>query len=114
MPPEYKTLRFPKTNRGWQEKDWAVNQMAAQGWRVASESMVQGTFKGDKACCLASICLPLGFTAGQTPGLIVVTLVRDSIVPVANSALPGPPCAKCGQYSPAGAKFCQKCGGRMA
>lgn len=115
MAPEYKTLRFPRTTTGWRNKDKAVNQMAAQGWRVASESIAQGKFKGDTACCLASLCLPLGFSAGQTPGIIVVTLVQDSVASVSTAAPQGPPrlCAKCGGYSPTGATFCRNCGARI-
>jgi hypothetical protein len=115
VPPEYKTLRFPRTRSGWRNKDTTVNQMAAQGWRVASESIAQGKPKGDTACCLGSLCLPMGFLAGQTPGIIVVTLVRDSAASVVNAIPQGPPrlCAKCGRYSEPEANFCRSCGARI-
>lgn len=111
MPAEYKTLRFPRTQAGWKEKDRVVNELAVQGWRVASESIAPGQLKGEKACCLASICLPLGFMAGQTPGAVVVTLVRDSVT-AGSSGEQGSHrfCGKCGRQIEPGGNFCDVCG----
>ena len=33
--------------------------------------------KGGEACCLATLCLPLGFAAGRTPNVTVVNIERD-------------------------------------
>ena len=41
------------------------------------ETIEQGHMKGEEACCLAAICLPLAFTAGRTPNVVVVTMSRD-------------------------------------
>ena len=33
--------------------------------------------KGGEACCLAAICLPLGFAAGRTLNVAIVTMQRE-------------------------------------
>ncbi len=55
----------------------SLNWLGSNGWRIASETIEQGNIKGGEACCLASICLPLGFAAGRTPNIAVVTMQRD-------------------------------------
>jgi hypothetical protein len=76
MPKEYTNLQFPNNANGQAEKLQALKTYGAQGWRVASETITPGKFKGGNACCLAVLCLPLAFCAGATDGYINVTLER--------------------------------------
>lgn len=76
MPKEYKNLQFPNNAKGQADKLQALQNHGAEGWRVASETITQGKFKGGNACCLALLCLPLAFCAGSTDGVINVTLER--------------------------------------
>ena len=75
---DFKTLQFPNTPAGQAQKVKALQHYAANGWRVVSETVVQGKFKGGKACCLYTICPPLAFLAGQGDGVITITLQKDS------------------------------------
>jgi hypothetical protein len=85
MMPEFKTLHFRNTDSGQQQKIEALQEHAAAGWRVVSETITQGKFKGGDACCLTTAgfaCCgpfgaPLGLAAGHTEGTINVTLQRD-------------------------------------
>jgi hypothetical protein len=52
--------------------------MASEGWKVTSETITQGEFKGGKACCLGVIFLPLALCAGHKDGTINVTLERET------------------------------------
>jgi hypothetical protein len=77
--PQYKTLQFENTAKGQAAKGQAakvreVNALAQTGWRVVSEAITPGTFKGGMACCLFMICAPFAFLAGSTDGTITVTL----------------------------------------
>ncbi|AFZ20594.1 hypothetical protein Mic7113_4933 [Allocoleopsis franciscana PCC 7113] len=76
MPKEYTNLQFPNNAKGQAEKLQALQTYGGQGWRVASETITHGKFKGGNACCLAVLCLPLAFCAGSTDGYINVTLER--------------------------------------
>lgn len=75
---EFKTLQFPNTPTGQAEKVKALQHYADNGWRVVSETIVQGKFKGGKACCLFTMCAPLAFLAGQGDGVITITLQKGS------------------------------------
>ncbi len=79
MANEYRTLLFPNTAAGQEEKVKTINALSKEGWKVVSETITPGKFKGEKACCLAIICLPFGFCAGSTEGTINVTLERDAL-----------------------------------
>lgn len=76
MAKEYKNLQFPNNEKGQADKLRALQTYGAEGWKVASETITQGKFKGGNACCLSVICLPLAFCAGSTDGTINVTLER--------------------------------------
>lgn len=76
---EYRTLVFPNTTAGQNEKVRTINALSKEGWKVVSETITQGQFKGKTACCLAIICLPFGFCAGSTEGNINVTLEKDTL-----------------------------------
>lgn len=76
MAKEYTSLQFPNNAKGQAQKLKEIQTYAAQGWRVASETITPGKFKGKEACCYALICLPLAFCAGSTDGEINVTLER--------------------------------------
>jgi hypothetical protein len=78
MAKEYKTLQFPNTPAGQKQKVETINQMATEGWKVTSETITEGEFKGGKACCLGVIFLPLALCAGHKKGTINVTLERDT------------------------------------
>lgn len=75
--PQFQTLQFPDTVKGQQQKVEALAKFAAAGWRVVSETVTQGQFRGGDACCLFVICMPLAFLAGRNPGVITVTLQHD-------------------------------------
>ncbi|MHC5615249.1 MAG: hypothetical protein ACYTXA_30825 [Nostoc sp.] len=73
---KYITLKFPNNATGQRMKLEALQSYGAQGWRIASETITPGNFKGGNACCLSVICLPLAFCAGSTDGEINLTLER--------------------------------------
>lgn len=79
MVKEYRTLIFSNNAEGQKEKVRTINALSKEGWKVVSETITQGKFKGKTACCLASICLPFGFCAGSTEGDINLTLERDAL-----------------------------------
>jgi hypothetical protein len=83
--PQFKTIQFPNTPRGQAQKIRALEREAAEGWRVLSETIVPGKFKGGQACCLFLIFAPCAFLAGSTDGVITVTLERSD-----GSTRPGP------------------------
>ena len=82
---EFKNLHFPNNARGQAEKVQALTAHSREGWRVVGETITQGKFKGNDACCLSlsgmACCgpfgAPLGLTAGHSEGTINVTLTRD-------------------------------------
>lgn len=76
MAKEFMNLQFPNNTLGQTQKLEALQTYGAQGWKVASETITPGKFKGENACCLALICLPLAFCAGSTDGHINLTLER--------------------------------------
>lgn len=78
MAVEFKTLTFPNTEAGRREKVAALKMYTEQGWQVVSENITQGSLRGKRACCLAAICLPMGFCAGSSSGEITVTLKRET------------------------------------
>ena len=81
MQKEYQTVHFPNTPEGQTQKITSLNSMSQSGWRVTSETITPGKFKGKKACCMFVICTPLAFCAGSTDGTINVTLERDVPTP---------------------------------
>ena len=102
MPLEYQTVKFTNDGIGLSEKDRFTREMVTRGWHIVSEQVEQGHMQGGQACCLASICLPLGLAAGRTPGNIIVTFGRELIL-----------CEFCGSYNPLGAIFCRACGKKL-
>ena len=91
--PQFKTLQFPNTPAGQAQKNRALEREVAQGWRVVSETIVPGKFKGGKACCLFMICTPCAFLAGYSDDIISVTLQRgrpDDPPLVAEKVIVGP------------------------
>ena len=77
MAKEFINLQFPNNAGGQTRKLKALQTYGAEGWTVASETITPGKFKGQEACCLAIICLPLAFCAGSTDGYINLTLERS-------------------------------------
>lgn len=76
---EFKTLTFPNTEEGRQDKIRELQWYSNQGWEVVSETITQGSFRGGRAFCLSIlICLPAAFCAGRSDGEITVTLKRDT------------------------------------
>jgi hypothetical protein len=75
---EFKTLEFPNTSAGQEEKVDELRTHSRAGWRVVSETVTPGQFRGDRACCLYMLCAPCAFFAGSTDGKIVVTLQREA------------------------------------
>jgi DNA segregation ATPase FtsK/SpoIIIE-like protein len=86
MPSDFKTLQFPNTPRGQEEKVRALRKESAAGWEVVSESVTAGKFKSGDACCLFLICAPCAFFAGHTKGEITVTLRRTTGQGVGNTS----------------------------
>jgi hypothetical protein len=85
MSHEFKTLIFPVTRVGQEEKIQALRRHANQGWRIESESISGDSYDVDSAVkeslclCLACgpICSPLGFLGKQRKGMITITLSRS-------------------------------------
>jgi predicted ATP-dependent serine protease len=73
---EYKTLHFSNDIAGQKEKNKTLNSLAKSGWRVTSETITEGGFNGEKACCLGVMFPPLALCAGNKTGTINVTLER--------------------------------------
>jgi uncharacterized protein YecT (DUF1311 family) len=74
---QFRTLEFVNTPRGQMEKNLALENVTKTGWRVVSEVIIPGKFKGGEACCLFMICAPLAFLAGRTHDIISVTLEKS-------------------------------------
>jgi ribosomal protein L40E len=106
---EYYTVKFANDAAGIAQKNAYTNQMAAQGWHIASEAIEQGHMKGDEACCGFMLCAPLAFLAGRTPAMIVTTFARENPTLLGSST-----CSRCGVLVPANATFCGQCGARMS
>src|SRR5579863_4667990 len=103
MSVEYHTAQFKNDSGGIAEKNSYTRRMASQGWRIASEVIEQGHFKGGQACCLSTMCcLPAGFLAGRTAAIVTVTFVREQAT--------GRFCPACGTPVPGEAAFCGRCG----
>lgn len=116
---EYQTAQFPNSVAGQKQKNEALARAAANGWTVESETLLPGHMKGEQACCLALICLPLGFLAGRTEGVVSVTCSRP-IRPNGNTAPPQLPalpsqtaldltCLNCGYINSPGRTICKEC-----
>lgn len=76
---QFKTLKFPNTPRGQAEKIAALEYETRAGWRVVSEVIIPGHFKGGDACCLFIIFPPCAFLAGRTDDIITITLERGDV-----------------------------------
>jgi hypothetical protein len=74
---EFKTLIFPNTPKGQEQKNKELREATGDGWEVVSETITAGKFKGKRACCFAFVFLPCAFCAGSTDGTINVTLKRE-------------------------------------
>lgn len=103
---EYYTARFSNDAAGVANKNAYTQQMAAQGWKIASELIEQGHIKGEEACCGAVVCLPLAFLAGRTPSIITLTFVREQTPLVSRYGF----CQMCGSALVENARFCTQCG----
>jgi uncharacterized protein YgiM (DUF1202 family) len=73
---EVQTLQFSNTAAGQAQKNQTIAAYLRDGWQILSETVTSGHMKGEQACCLAMICLPLGFAAGRSSGVISVTMQR--------------------------------------
>lgn len=81
---EFKTLQFPNSAKGQAQKIEFLNEHSREGWRVATETITPGKFRGEEACCLTLSGLaccgpfgaPMGLAAGHDDGTITVTLTR--------------------------------------
>ncbi|MDR2738784.1 MAG: SAM domain-containing protein [Treponema sp.] len=74
---EFKTLEFPNTPEGQNEKTVALGGLSKEGWKVVSETITAGEFNKEKACCFFLIFAPCAFLAGHKEGTINVTLERE-------------------------------------
>lgn len=75
--PLFKTLHFDDSPKGQREKVRVLEKYTADGWRLVSETITPGRYDGGTGCCLALICLPLGFLAPKSQNRINVTLQLD-------------------------------------
>jgi hypothetical protein len=87
---EFRTLHFPNTRKGQQDKVETLTAWSNAGWRIVSETIEQGSIKSGEACCLFTLCMPLAFFAGRKPGTVTVTLQHDGNIAGAVSP-PDPP-----------------------
>jgi hypothetical protein len=77
MMQEFKTLHFPNTPEGQRLKIQTLEKESSRGWKVVSENIEAGKFKGGTACFLFALCAPLALTAGHHEGRITITLSRE-------------------------------------
>lgn len=75
---EVRTKKYLNNAEGIAEKNRDITEAYKYGWTILNENIEQGHMKGSQACCLATICLPLGFAAGRTEGKIIVSYTRES------------------------------------
>lgn len=97
---EYKTMHFLNTPEGQRQKVEALAIAHAEGWRVISETIEQGKFRGGEACCLFMICAPCAFLAGNYDSTIHVTLEREQTMK----------CPYCAEAVNPEAVVCRHCG----
>lgn len=102
---EYRTVQFPNDEEGLRRRNRYNAKMANADWRIVSEGIEQGEFKGKKACCLFFIFPPLAFLAGRAAGVVTITFAREA--PRSDGC-----CSSCGGSLPEGATFCMKCGAK--
>ncbi len=75
---QFETLRFTANRQGQERKNASLAYLTTRGWQIRNEIIEQGKFKGDDACCLALLCLPLSLAAGHNPDVTVVNIERDA------------------------------------
>lgn len=81
---DFKTLAFPNTPAGQEEKIQSLRDHAAMGWKIESEAISSGSYDVDSAVkegvclCLACapLCAPFALLGKQKSGIIAVTLSR--------------------------------------
>ena len=73
---EFKTVKYPNNRRGIKKKNAESVRLINEGWKIQSESIEQGKFRGGDACCFGVVCLPCAFLAGSSDGYIVVTYAK--------------------------------------
>src|SRR4051795_10620568 len=79
---EYITLKFLNDARGIHRKNAAAVQLSSEGWKLVSEQIQSGQFRGGRACCAGTMCcLPAMALAGNTPSVIVATFSREQTPP---------------------------------
>lgn len=72
-----KVLTFPNTAKGQKKKTQQLSEEISLGWKIVSETISPGKFRGGDACCLFLVCAPLAFFAGTSDGTINVTLQKE-------------------------------------
>jgi len=83
---DFKTLTFPNTPAGQEEKIQSLRAHAARGWRIESEAISSDSYDVDSAVkegvCLciacAPVCAPFALLGKQKSGSITVTLSRTA------------------------------------
>jgi hypothetical protein len=105
---QFITLRFIANAEGQERKVKSLNWLGSNGWRIMGETIEPGHIQGKDACCLAMICLPLGFAAGRTPNVTVVTMQRDE--PEVFAHLPADGHEHAFYYRDDNTNLCDQCG----
>jgi hypothetical protein len=87
MPSTYRTIKFINDKQGIEEKDACTAKMAAEGWRIVSESIDPGheTDRGfAEDFCRLIVCFPMLFMSDKprTKGKILVTFGRGRVAQI--------------------------------
>jgi len=77
MPKQYMTRNYPQTGSGQRHMQRDINELASEGWVVASTQVSSEGYAAGKTCCLGCLFLPLALL-GRKPNSIQVMFERET------------------------------------